>query len=207
MVRFTSSACPIRQPMQPFRQPSGWTHCALSSFIRMVAAFTPPDCILLTINFQLRRQPSRQKGRVNLSETEDNVLVQVAGTEFKVDKNTGQINSWRAGGHELLISGPILNLGEDLGGGKNSGRRGQGSGGRRGSPPEISSSQPPRLMNAIVTAKMDGAVAKISVTADVYLAGSKELKGQLTYNFDIGADAQANVVWNFTWKGNNASSG
>ena len=71
------------------------------------------------------------RGPVNLSETEDNVLVQVAGTLKKVDKNTGQINSWRAGDHELLIGGPILNLGEDLGGGKNSGRkRPGGSGGR-----------------------------------------------------------------------------
>ena len=163
---------------------------------------------LHTPDYQFPVAPSAllAKGPVNLSETEDNVLVEAAGTKLTVDKRTGQINSWRAGGHELLISGPILNLGEGLGGGKSSGRKGQGSIGRRSGPPAISSSQPPRLTNAIVTAKMDGAVAKISVTADVYLAGSKELKGQLTYNFDIGTDAQAKVTWNFTWRANNASA-
>ena len=62
-------------------------------------------------------------------------------------------------------------------------------------------------MNAIVTAKMDGAVAKISVTADVYLAGTNELKGQLTYNFDIGADAQKRMLCGILHgKGNNASA-
>jgi hypothetical protein len=53
---------------------------------------------------------------------------------------------------------------------------------------------------------MDGAAAKISVTADVYLAGSDELKGQLNYTLDISADAQAEVAWNLTWKGTNATA-
>lgn len=70
----------------------------------------------------------------------------------------------------------------------------------------ISSSLPPQLKNAAVNAKMEGSVAKISVTADVYLAGTNELKGQLTYTFEIGADAQANVAWNLVWKAPNASA-
>jgi beta-galactosidase len=143
---------------------------------------------------------------VKLSETDKKVLVQVAGTKLTVDKQTGQISSWRAAGQNLVIGGPILNLGEDMEGGRSSGRRGQGSAGRRGDPPLISSSQPPQLKNAAVKAKMEGAVAKISVTADVYLAGKNELKGQLTYTFEIGADAQANVAWNLLWKAPIASA-
>ena len=49
-------------------------------------------------------------------------------------------------------------------------------------------------------------VAKISVTADVYLAGSDELKGQLHYTLDIGADAQMDVAWNLDWKATNATA-
>ena len=53
---------------------------------------------------------------------------------------------------------------------------------------------------------MDGANAKIAVTADVYLAGSDELKGQLTYTLDIGPDAQADLTWNLAWKAADATA-
>jgi hypothetical protein len=53
---------------------------------------------------------------------------------------------------------------------------------------------------------MNDALAKISVTADVYLAGSDELKGQLNYTLAVGADAQVDVAWNLTWKGTNATA-
>jgi hypothetical protein len=144
---------------------------------------------------------------VKLSQTDDSVLAQTAGTELTVDKHTGQISSWRADGQDIVIGGPILNLGEGLGGGRTVGRRGGGGGGRRGGgPPAISSRQPPQLTNAVVTAKMDGPAASISVTADVFLVGSDERQGQITYTLDIGADARANIEWNLAWKGTNASA-
>jgi beta-galactosidase len=135
---------------------------------------------------------------VRLSETETSVVVTAAGTRLELSKQTGQILSWRAGDQELVIGGPILNLGEGVwGGGPTRGR------GRNG---PISNRQPPILTNAVVTAKMDGPVANISVTTDVYLAGTNELKGQLHYTLAIGADAQADVAWNFLWKGTNATA-
>jgi beta-galactosidase len=149
-------------------------------------------------------------GPVRLSDTEQAIVVESAGTRLALDKHTGQITSWRAGDQDIVIGGPILNLGEGLFGGARSGRGGGGGGGGgggrgRGAGP-IGSSQPPRLTNAVVTAKMDGTVAKISVTADVFLAGSDELKGQLNYTLDVGADAQADVAWNLAWKGTNATA-
>ena len=51
-------------------------------------------------------------GPVRLSDTEQNVTVQTAGTELVLDKRTGQITSWRAGGQDVVLGGPILNLGE-----------------------------------------------------------------------------------------------
>jgi beta-galactosidase len=145
-------------------------------------------------------------GAVKLSQTDDRVLVQTAGTELIVDKHTGQISSWRAAGQDVVIGGPILNLGEGLFGGGRSGRGGGGGGGRGRGAALVSNSQPPQLKNAVVTATMDGAVAKVSVVADVYLADSNELKGQLTYTLDIGADAQADVAWNLAWKAADASA-
>jgi hypothetical protein len=144
---------------------------------------------------------------VRLSETNQSVVVETAGTRLSLDKQTGQITSWQVGDQNLVIGGPILNLGEGLFGGARSGGGGGGGGEgrRRGSGP-ISNSHPPILTNAVVTATMYGAVAKISVTADVYLAGSDELKGQLNYTLAVGADAQADVAWNLVWKGTNATA-
>ena len=140
---------------------------------------------------------------VRLSDAGQSVVVESAGTRLSLDKQTGQISSWRAADQDIVIGGPILNLGEGLFGGAGSGRGGGGRG-RGGGP--ISNSQPPKLANVVVTAKMDGAVAKVSVTTDVYLAGSDELKGQFNYTLDIGANAQADVAWNLAWKGTNATA-
>ena len=53
---------------------------------------------------------------------------------------------------------------------------------------------------------MDGANAKLAVTTDIYLAGSDELKGQLTYNLEVSPDAQADLTWNLVWKATNATA-
>jgi beta-galactosidase len=139
---------------------------------------------------------------VHLSETGPCVVVEAAGTRLELNKQTGQILSWRAGDQELVIGGPILNLGEGLWGGAPPRR---GGGGRRGSGP-ISNSQPPKLTNAVVNARMEGAAATISVTADVFLAGSDDLKAQLNYTLAVGADAHADIAWNLSWKGTNSTA-
>jgi beta-galactosidase len=141
-------------------------------------------------------------GPVRLTETDQNVTVLTAGTELILDKRAGQIASWRAGGQDIVLGGPGLNLGESLPG---SGV-GVGSGGRgRGAAP-VSSAQPPQLRNPVVTAKMDGANARIEVTTDVFLSGSEEVKAQLAYTLDITPDAQAEVTWNLAWKAAAASA-
>jgi beta-galactosidase/beta-glucuronidase len=143
-------------------------------------------------------------GPVRLSDTEQNVTVQTAGTQLVLNKQTGQITSWRAGDEAVVLSGPVLNLGESItgvgtprvGGGVAVGPGGRGG---RGAAPVISA-QAPQLRNLAVTSGMDGANAKLSVTADVYLAGSDEPKGQLNYTLNIAPDAQADVSWKLAWK-------
>jgi hypothetical protein len=53
---------------------------------------------------------------------------------------------------------------------------------------------------------MDGANAKLEVTTDVDLAGSDELKGQLTYTLEITPDAQADLSWKLSWKAADATA-
>ena len=141
-------------------------------------------------------------GPVRLSETEQTVEVQAAGTRLVFDKRTGQIASWRSGDQDIVLGGPILNFGEMI-----SGAAGRvGLGGRNRSPAPISSTQAPQYRNPAVTARMDGANARLEVTADVYLAGSDELKGQLNYTLTIGPDAQADVSWKLSWKAADAGA-
>jgi len=139
-------------------------------------------------------------GPVRLSETAQTVEVQAAGTRLVLDKSTGQIVSWRAGDADIVLAGPILNLGESLPGSDR-----VGPGGRR-APAAISSTQPPQLRNTAVKAMMDGASARLLVTSDVYLAGSGELKAQLIDTLTIGPDAQADVSWSLAWQAADATA-
>jgi beta-galactosidase len=143
-------------------------------------------------------------GPVRLSETDRNVTVETAGTQLILDKSTGQIISWRAGGQDVVLGGPILNLGETYP--VVVVRGGPGATRGRGAASIVTSPQPPQYRNPAVTARMEGANAKITVNTGVYLAGSDELKGQLPYTLDIGPDAQADVTWSFAWKAANATA-
>ena len=150
-------------------------------------------------------------GPIRLSETDQNVVVQTAGTQLVLDKRTAQITSWRAGDQDVILGGPILNLGESSPGG---GRRGGGGGGGGGGagrgrgrgPAFVSSAQAPQYRNPVVTARMDGPNAKLAVTTDVCLAESDEPKAQLTYTLDISPDAQADLSWSLAWKSTNAAA-
>ncbi len=141
-------------------------------------------------------------GPVRFSETDQNVVVEAAGTRLAFDKRIAQVTSWRAGDQDLVVGGPILNLGESAN--TTIGRVGS-SGPARG-PVTLSSTQPPQCRNAVVTAKMDGANAEISATADVYLAGSKEAKGQLAYQIEISPDGEADFSWKLDWKAADATA-
>jgi beta-galactosidase/beta-glucuronidase len=141
-------------------------------------------------------------GPVRLSETEQNVVVETAGTRLVFDKRTGQIASWRAGDRDIVLAGPILNIGESIPG---SIGRGVGIGGRMRTAP-ISSPQPPQFRNPVVAARMNGANARLEVTSDVYLAGFEGVVAQLNYSLDIGPEAQADVSWKLSWKAADASA-
>jgi beta-galactosidase/beta-glucuronidase len=141
-------------------------------------------------------------GPVRLSETDQSVVVEAAGTKLVLDKRTAQITSWRAGDQDLVVGGPILNLGESA---KTTIGRVGSSGPARGAA-TLSSTQPPQLRKPVVTATMDGGNAKISVTADVSLAGSEEPKARLSYTLVVSPEAQADFAWKLDWKAADATA-
>jgi hypothetical protein len=141
-------------------------------------------------------------GPVHLSQTEQDVVVETAGTRLELDKRTGQIASWRAGDRDVVLAGPILNIGESIPG---SIGRGVGIGGRMRTTP-VSSTQPPQYRNPVVTARMNGANARLEVTSEVYLTGFDGAVAQLNYTLDIGPDAQADLSWKLVWKAADAAA-
>ena len=139
-------------------------------------------------------------GPVRLTDSEQNVTVEAAGTRLTIDKHTGQIASWTAGDHPLVLSGPTLNLGDPPAAGRRGGNGGGGGRRGRGGPTFVNTTQPPQSSNTVVTAKMAGQNAQIVVTSDVYLADTNELKGRFNCTFEIAPDAQTDVHWNLAWK-------
>ena len=138
-------------------------------------------------------------GPVVLKDSDQNVVVQAAGTQLTLDKKTGQITSWRAGNQDMVIGGPVLNLGDNT----PTATPGVGPGGRaRGGATAAGVSE---LRNPVVTAKMEGANAKLTVTTEVVQAGANTVQGQLTYTLDVNPDAQVDVTWSLAWKAADAS--
>lgn len=138
--------------------------------------------------------PLPAAGAVTLDDRNGQLTVGAAGTRLVVNKTTGLIQSWQGGGQTLVTSGPVLDLGE-----------GRHNGGDHGAKDFVESKQPPQLRSAAVTGTMNGSVARVSVTGDVFLAESPDPKGQLTYTLDVHPDAQIDVAWTLTWQAADAN--
>ncbi len=106
--------------------------------------------------------------------------------EIIFDKHTGNIRSWRVRGKDLVVGGPILNLGEALASGERSFYR---------------APNPPVTDNAQVTATSAGAdgIIRVSVTANVLTATGGTALGTLASTYDIKPDAEVAVNWSLDW--------
>ena len=112
--------------------------------------------------------------------------------EIVFDKHTGTIQSWRVHGKDIVVGGPILNLGEAL---------------ARTQKPFYHATNPPVTDNAQVTAapaNADGTI-RVSVTANVLTAPGGTALGTLTSTYDIKPDAEVTVSWSLDWTGNDMS--
>lgn len=132
---------------------------------------------------------------VKLQEQAQAVLINTADSQLILDKATGLIRSWRINGQNIIIGGPILNLGEL-----------RVTHGEHGAKNYIGSKQPPQLRTATVTTKLADGVAHLEVTADVYLVEAQASKGQFTYTLDVNPYDTVDVNWKMNWQAADANA-
>ncbi len=107
------------------------------------------------------------------------------------DRATGAIQSWRVRGRELVIGGPILNIGEA----KASSERGYF---RSAAPPVTEGSQ-------VSAAPGDEGATRVTVTSSVLAAAGGATLGTLTCTYDIKPTAEITVKWSLDWSAADSS--
>lgn len=115
----------------------------------------------------------------------DTLRVANALQEIIFDKHSGTIQSWSVGNRNLLVGGPIVNLGEAKTGNENG---------------YFKAPQPPITNGAQVTSApgSDGAV-RVSVISNVLTAPLGSPLSTLTCTYDIAANAEIRVAWKLDW--------
>jgi beta-galactosidase len=110
--------------------------------------------------------------------------------EIVFDKRTGTIQAWRVHGKDIIVGGPILNLGEAKASGDKSFYRAP-------APPVCDKVQ-------VTVAPPDaGGAIRVSVAANVLAAAGGAPLGALTSTYDIRPDAEVTVNWSVDWSANN----
>jgi beta-galactosidase len=103
------------------------------------------------------------------------------------DKISGTIRSWRVNGHDVLVGGPILNLGEA----KNKGGDDRAL---------YRSDQPPVTTDAKVSATPgERGAMQVAVTSTVLTAPGGSTLGTLVTTYDVTPGAQITVNWTLNW--------
>ena len=115
----------------------------------------------------------------------DTLTVSNSIQQIAFDTHAGTLRSWRVNGRDVLLGGPILNLGEAK------------AGSERGM---YRAKQPPVTTDAHVAATpgADGAV-HVAVTSTVLAAAGGSTLGTLTTTYDLKPDAEMTVAWTLNW--------
>ena len=115
----------------------------------------------------------------------DTLTVRNSIQQLAFDRHSGTIQSWRVNGHDVIVGGPILNLGEAK------------AGNERGM---YRAKQPPVTTDAHVAATpgTDG-VMRIVVTSTVLAAAGGSTLGTLVSTYDFKPDAEMTVGWTLNW--------
>ena len=115
----------------------------------------------------------------------DSVRVGNSAQEIVFAKNSGAIRSWRVGQNNLLVGGPIVNLGGLKGGNENG---------------YFQAKTPPVTSNArITTAPGINGALRVNVVSDVKNGDDGAALGTLNCVYDIAPDAEMRVSWKLDW--------
>jgi len=103
------------------------------------------------------------------------------------DKKTGAIRTWSSGGRNLIVGGPVLNLGEA----KDSGERGF-----------YKAEHPPLLEDVTVSAQPgDAGSQRVVVKGSAHKDPGTPSLGTLLVTYDVKPDAEIVVHWTLDWTG------
>ena len=129
--------------------------------------------------------PLASGGALTTQDGPDTLIVRNSLQQLVFNKHTGAIQSWNVGGHNLLLGGTTLNLGEAKGGNERGMYRAK---------------QPPFLTDAQVSAASGvGGTAQVTVSATVLTAEGGSTLGTLRSTYDIKPDAEMTVGWTLNW--------
>ena len=124
-------------------------------------------------------------GALTTQDSPDTLTVGNSLQQIAFDKHTGAIRVWRVNGHDLLLGGPNLNLGEAKEGNEQGMYRAK---------------QPPVTTDAQVTAgsEADG-ITRITVSSTVLAAAGGSTLGTLVSTYDLKPNAEMTVNWTLNW--------
>ena len=125
-------------------------------------------------------------GALTTQDGADTLTVSNSVQQITFDKHTSALQSWRVGGRDLLVGGPVVNLGEAKASGENGFYR---------------AAQPPVTDGGQVTvspATADG-VVRVTTTGRVLSAPAGSPLGTLTCTYDVQPDAEVRVGWTLDW--------
>jgi beta-galactosidase len=128
-------------------------------------------------------------GALTIRNDLDTLTVSNSSQQIAFDTRVGTLRSWRVHGRDVLLGGPILNLGEAMAGSE----RGMY---RAGKSPVTTDA------HVVATPGLDGAV-RIAVTGTVLTAVGGSALGTLTTTYDLAPDAEMRVVWSLNWSAPN----
>lgn len=158
-----------------------WTHAAGTS---VVSANLPVQGALLPA------PPAALSTGAALTMQDGAATLRVANNaqEIVFDKASGAIRSWRVGNRNVLVGGPIVNLGGAKEGNENGYFRAK---------------LPPITKNAQVTSMpgINGAV-RVTVASEVQNGDDNAVLGNLTCTYDIAPNAEMRVGWKLDWTAN-----
>jgi beta-galactosidase len=131
-------------------------------------------------------------GALMSQDSADTLRVADSLQEVIFNKRTGTIQSWRVQGKDIVIGGPILNLGEAKAGDERSFYR---------------ASNPPVTDGVKITASPADAsdTIRVSVSANVLTKAGGSTLGTLTSTYDIKSDAEVTVNWKVDWGSNSTN--
>ena len=124
-------------------------------------------------------------GALTMQNGPDTLTVSNSVQQIAFDTHTGTLRAWRVNGRDVLLGGPILNLGEAK------------AGSERGM---YHAKQPPITNDAHVMATPGaGGAIHVAVTSTVLATAGGPTLGTLTTTYDLKPDAEMRVAWTLNW--------